>query len=82
MRDHGIKVTALMPGVADTDLTDELSEITEEQKERLITTQSIEDAVVFALTVPGNVCPLELAVINQQTPWTKPVIPFEQAHPK
>jgi NADP-dependent 3-hydroxy acid dehydrogenase YdfG len=82
MRDHGIKVTAIMPGVADTDLTDKLSEITQEQKQRLITTQSIEDAVIFALTVPQNVCPLELAVINQQTPWMKPVIPFEQAHPK
>ena len=71
-----------MPGVTDTDLTGELAEITVEQKERLISTQSIEDAVIFALTVPRNVCPLELAVINQQTPWTKPVIPFEQSHPK
>jgi len=82
MRDRGIKVTAIMPGVTDTDLTGELSEITAEQKERLISTKSIEDAVIFALTVPQNVCPLELAVINQQTPWTKPVIPFEQSHPK
>lgn len=82
MRDHGIKVTAIMPGVTDTDLTGKLAEITEEQKGRLISTQSIEDAVIFALTVPRNVCPLELAVINQQTPWVKPVIPFAQKHPK
>jgi 3-oxoacyl-[acyl-carrier protein] reductase len=82
MREHGIKVTAIMPGVTDTDLTGKLAEITSQQKERLISTQSIEDAVMFALTVPQNVCPLELAVINQQTPWTKPVIPFEQKHPK
>jgi len=82
MRDHGIKVTAIMPGVTDTDLTGKLAEITQEQKKRLISTQSIEDAVMFALTVPQNVCPLELAVINQQTPWAKPVIPFKQEHPK
>lgn len=82
MRDHGIKVTAIMPGVTDTDLTDKLAEITTEQKERLISPQSIEDAVMFALGVPENVCPLELAVINQKTPWTKPVIPFAQKHPK
>jgi 3-oxoacyl-[acyl-carrier protein] reductase len=82
MRDHGIKVTAIMPGVTDTELTGKLSEITAEQKERLISTRSIEDAVMFALTVPHNVCPLELAVINQQTPWTKPVIPFAQKHPQ
>ncbi|MFH1245433.1 MAG: SDR family oxidoreductase [Candidatus Omnitrophota bacterium] len=82
MRDHGIKVTAIMPGVTDTDLTGKLEEITAEQKERLMSTQAIEDAVMFALTVPQNVCPLELAVINQKTPWTKPVIPFAQQHPK
>lgn len=82
MRDHGIKVTAIMPGVTDTDLTGKLSGITKEQKERLISTKSIEDAVMFCLSVPENVCPLELAVINQQTPWTKPVIPFKQKHPK
>ncbi len=82
MRDHGIKVTAIMPGVADTDLTGKLKEITSEQKKRLISSQTIEDAVIFALTVPQNVCPLELAVINQQTPWAKPVIPFKQEHPE
>lgn len=82
MRDHGIKVTAILPGVTDTDLTGKLAQITQEQKARLISTQSIEDAVMFALTVPENVCPLELAVINQQTPWAKPVIPFAQNHPK
>ena len=82
VRDQGIKVTAIMPGVTDTDLTGRLSEITKEQKGRLISTQSIEQAVMFALSVPQNVCPLELAVINQRTPWTKPVIPFTQKHPK
>jgi hypothetical protein len=47
-----------------------------------MTTEAIENALRFALTVPANVCPLEIAVINQQTPWTAPVIPFKQAHPK
>jgi hypothetical protein len=47
-----------------------------------MTTEAIENAVRFALTVPANVCPLEIAVINQQTPWTAPVIPFAQKHPK
>ena len=44
--------------------------------------KAIENAVRFALTVPVNVCPLEIAVINQQTPWTKPVIPYKQEHPE
>ncbi|MCK9572829.1 MAG: SDR family oxidoreductase [Candidatus Omnitrophica bacterium] len=81
VRDHGIKVTSLFPGVTDTDLTGKLQEITANSS-RLMTTEAIENAVRFALTVPANVCPLEIAVINQQTPWTKPVIPFKQDHPE
>jgi short-subunit dehydrogenase len=81
MRDHGIKVTSLLPGVTDTDLTGKLEEVTADAS-RLMTTEAIENALKFALTVPANVCPLEIAVINQQTPWTKPVIPYKQEHPK
>lgn len=80
MRDHGIKVTSILPGVTDTDLTGKLKEITADTS-RLMTTEAIENAVRFALTVPANVCPLEIAVINQQTPWTAPVIPYKQGHP-
>lgn len=80
MRDHGIKITSILPGVTDTDLTGKLKEITGDSS-RLMTTEAIENAVRFALTVPVNVCPLEIAVINQQTPWTNPVIPFKQEHP-
>lgn len=80
LRDHGIKVTSLLPGVTDTDLTGKLKDITNDTS-RLMSTQAIEDALRFALTVPANVCPLEISVINQQTPWTAPVIPFKQAHP-
>lgn len=81
LRDQGIKVTSILPGVTDTDLTGKLKEITANTS-RLMTTEAIENAVRFALTVPANVCPLEIAVINQQTPWTAPVIPFEQKHPE
>jgi short-subunit dehydrogenase len=81
MRDHGIKITSILPGVTDTDLTGKLEEITTDTS-RLMTTEAIENALRFALTVPTNVCPLEIAVINQQTPWTKPVIPYSQKHPK
>ena len=80
LRDHGIKVTSILPGVTDTDLTGKLNNITSDTS-RLMGTQAIEDAVRFALTVPANVCPLEISVINQQTPWMAPVIPFKQQHP-
>lgn len=80
LRDYGIKITSILPGVTDTDLTGKLKEVTGDTA-RLMTTEAIENAVKFALTVPANVCPLEIAVINQQTPWTAPVIPFKQEHP-
>jgi NAD(P)-dependent dehydrogenase (short-subunit alcohol dehydrogenase family) len=81
LRDYGIKVTSILPGVTDTDLTGKLKEISGAAG-RLMTTEAIENALKFALTIPANVCPLEIAVINQQTPWTKPVIPFKQEHPE
>jgi short-subunit dehydrogenase len=80
MRDHGIKITSILPGVTDTELTGKLDKITVDRS-RLMTTEAIENAIKFALTVPANVCPLEIAVINQQTPWTEPVIPYKQEHP-
>ncbi len=82
MRDHGIKITSILPGVVDSDLTDHLQNITKEQKERLMSAEAVADMVMFALSVPVNTCPLELAVINQQTPWTKPVIDYEQKQAK
>ncbi len=82
MRDHGIKVTSILPGVVDSDLTDHLQDITKEQKDRLMAPEAVADMVMYALSVPQNVCPLELAVINQQTPWTKPVIDYAQQQAK
>ncbi|MDD4986870.1 MAG: SDR family NAD(P)-dependent oxidoreductase, partial [Dehalococcoidales bacterium] len=81
LRDQGIKVTSIMPGVTDTALTGGLAEISVDRS-RLMQTGVIEDAVKFALSVPANVCPLEISVINQRTPWTSPVIPYRQDHPK
>lgn len=82
MRDHGIKVTSILPGVVDSDLTDHLQDITKEQKDRLMSPEAVADMVMFALNVPANACPLELAVINQQTPWTKPIIDYKQTQAK
>jgi len=81
VRDYGIKVSAILPGVTDTELTSKLKDTTQD-KSRLMSTEAIENALKFILTVPSNVCPLEIAVINQQTPWVKPVIPYSQSHPE
>ncbi len=78
MRDFGIKVTSIFPGVTRTPLTGNLKDIAQE---RLIEPKAVSDTVLFALGQAANTCPIELALINQQTPWTKPVIPFKQDHP-
>ncbi len=82
LRDHNIKITSILPGVVDSDLTDHLKDITTEQKDRLMSPEAVADMVMFALSVPANACPLELAVINQKTPWTKPVIDYKQVQAK
>ena len=79
MRDFGIKVTSIFPGVTRTPLTGKLKDI---DASRLMEPEAIADSVIFALKQDLTVCPLEISVINQQTPWTKPVIPFKQNHPK
>ncbi|MDP8265688.1 MAG: SDR family oxidoreductase [Candidatus Aceula meridiana] len=79
LRDHNIKITSILPGVVDTGLTDKLDNITKDQKDRLMSPDAVVDMVMFALSTPNNTCPLELAVINQQTPWTKPIIDYKQA---
>jgi short-subunit dehydrogenase len=71
MRDLGIKATSILPGVTDTSLTGQLDERSLDRS-RLMSTEPIERAVVFALTQPANVCPTDISVINQQSVWKQP----------
>jgi len=82
MREYNIKVTSLLPGVVASDLTDHLKDVAKEQRDRLMDPVAVADMVSFALSVPANACPLELAVINQLTTWTKPIIDYKQTQAK
>ena len=82
MREHNIKVTSLLPGVVASDLTDHLKHVAVEQRDRLMAPEAVGDMALFALTCPENSCPLELAVINQLTTWTKPIIDYVQTQAK
>ena len=82
MREHNIKVTSLLPGVVASDLTDHLKDVAVQQRDRLMDPVAVADMVSFALSVPANACPLELAVINQLTTWTKPIIDYKQTQAK
>ncbi len=82
MREHNIKVTSLLPGVVASDLTDHLKHVAVEQRDRLMAPEAVADMAIFALNCPANSCPLELAVINQLTTWTKPIIDYKQTQAK
>ena len=82
MREHNIKVTSLLPGVVASDLTDHLKDVAQQQRDRLMDPTAVADMVSFALSAPANACPLELAVINQLTTWTKPIIDYQQTQAK
>ena len=82
MREHNIKVTSLLPGVVASDLTDHLKDVAVEQRDRLMSPEAVSDMVMFALSCPANSNPLELAVINQLTTWTKPIIDYKQTQAK
>lgn len=82
MREHNIKVTSLLPGVVASDLTDHLKDVAVTQRDRLMAPETVADMALFALNCPANSCPLELAVINQLTTWTKPVIDYAQTQAK
>lgn len=82
MREYNIKVTSLLPGVVASDLTDHLKHVANEQRDRLMDPSAVADMVIFALSCPENSNPLELAVINQLTTWTKPIIDYQQTQAK
>ncbi len=82
MREYNIKVTSLLPGVVASDLTDHLKHVAQEQRDRLMDPAAVADMVIFALSCPDNSNPLELAVINQLTTWTKPIIDYQQTQAK
>jgi len=65
-----------------SDLTDHLKDVAVTQRDRLMDPTAVADMVAFALSVPANACPLELAVINQLTTWTKPIIDYKQTQAK
>lgn len=82
MREYNIKVTSLLPGVVASDLTDHLKDVATQQRDRLMAPEAVADMVIFALSCPENSNPLELAVINQLTTWTKPIIDYQQTQAK
>jgi short-subunit dehydrogenase len=66
VREHGIKVSVILPGFVDTPLIPPVKHL---DRSKMIRPEDIADAVMFVLNSPPTSCPVELTVRPQRTPY-------------
>lgn len=64
VREHGVKVSTIMPGFVATDMTAPLGK----DHERMIRPDDIADAVVYVLSASAACCPTEIVIRPQRQP--------------
>ena len=66
VREHDIKVAAILPGFVDTDMIPPVRYL---DRSRMIQAEDVAEAVLFVLTAPPTACPVEITVRPQRTPY-------------
>lgn len=66
VREHQIKVAAILPGFVDTDMIPPVRHL---DRSRMIQAEDVAEAVLFVLTAPPTACPVEITVRPQRTPY-------------
>ncbi|MDE0035723.1 MAG: SDR family NAD(P)-dependent oxidoreductase [Deltaproteobacteria bacterium] len=66
VREHNVKVAAILPGFVDTDMIPPVRHL---DRSRMIQAEDIAEAVLFVLTAPLTACPVEITVRPQRTPY-------------
>lgn len=66
VREHGIKVAAILPGFVDTGMIPPVKHL---DRSRMIRPEDVAQAVLFVLTAPPTACPVEITVRPQHTPY-------------
>lgn len=66
VREHGIKVSVILPGFVDTPLIPPNRQL---DRSKMIQADDIAQAVHYVLTSPGTCCPVEITVRPQKTPY-------------
>ncbi len=66
VREHGVKVAAILPGFVDTGMIPPVKHL---DRSRMIQPQDVAQAVLFTLTAPLTACPVEITVRPQRTPY-------------
>lgn len=65
IREKGIKVSSILPGVVNTDMHKDDVKL---NPEKMIQPQDVAQTVEFILSMPNNVCPLEITLQPQRNP--------------
>ena len=65
VREHGIKVSVILPGYVDTPLIPPNRQI---DRSKMIQADDIAQAVYYVLTSPATCCPVEITIRPQRTP--------------
>jgi 3-oxoacyl-[acyl-carrier protein] reductase len=65
VRDRGIKVCTVSPGLVETQLTDAF----DADREKMLFPEDVADAVRYVLKTPNHVCPTELTLQPQYAPY-------------
>ena len=66
VREHDIKVSAILPGFVDTEMIPPVRHL---DRARMIQAEDIAEAVLFVFTAPPTACPVEITVRPQRTPY-------------
>ncbi|MDP6560767.1 MAG: SDR family oxidoreductase [Candidatus Binatia bacterium] len=66
VREHGIRVAAILPGFVDTPMIPRSAKL---NRSKMIRPEDVAETVLFALTCPPTACPVEITVRPQKTPY-------------
>lgn len=65
IREQGIKVSNILPGLVNTDMHKDDPKL---DSDKMIQPEDIAQSVEFILSMPANVCPLEITLLPQKNP--------------
>jgi 3-oxoacyl-[acyl-carrier protein] reductase len=66
VREHGIKVSVILPGFVDTPMIPPVKHL---DRSKMIQPEDVAEAVVFVLKSPPTCCPVEMTVRPQKSPY-------------
>lgn len=66
VREHGIKVSVILPGFVDTPMIPPVKHL---DRSKMIQAQDVAQSVLYVLTTPPTSCPVEITIRPQRTPY-------------